>query len=128
MEPAPEPDKPTYEIAVEPTLEPNHNTSNPSMTLHSPLSATTPLTMIHQPTPHLLIYKKVPPPNPQNLAIPEHPNIAYIVKIQIMLTLLFIPAVQGQAAAEGPNLPQLVVVVAVAEAPTVRVSQPEIAL
>ena len=78
--------------------------------------------------PHLLIYKKVPPPKPRNLVIPDHPNLAYIILIQIMLTLLFILAVQGQAATEGPNLPQLAVVVAEAEAPTVRVSQTEIVL
>jgi hypothetical protein len=66
-----------------------------------------------------MTYKVVPLPKPHNLAIPEHPNLMYIVQILIMLTLLFILAVQGQAAAEDQNLPQLAVVVV--EAHTVRV-------
>ena len=43
-----------------------------------------------------------------------------------MMTLLFILAVQGQAAAEDQSLPQLVVVVA--EAHTVQVAKVTIAL
>lgn len=65
----------------------------------------------------------MPPPKPPNLEIPDHPNLVYIVKIQIMLTLLFILAVQGQKAAEDPNLPQLAEVVA--DTHPVRVSQTE---
>ena len=66
----------------------------------------------------------MPPPKPLNLEIPDHPNLVYIVKNQIMLTLLFILAVQGQAAAEDPTLPQLAEVVA--DIHPVRVSQTEI--
>ena len=50
----------------------------------------------------------------------------YTVQILIMMTLLFILAVQGQAATEDQNLPQLVVVVV--EAHTVRVSKIKIVM
>ena len=60
----------------------------------------------------------MPQPKPQILVTPEHPNLMFIL---IMMTLLFILAVQGQAAAEGQNLPQLAV--AVAEAHTVQVAK-----
>ena len=73
-----------------------------------------------------MIYRAVHLPKPHNLEIPEHPHLMYIVQILIMMTLLFILAVQGQAAAEDQSLPQLAV--AVAEAHTVQVAKVIIAL
>ena len=39
------------------------------------------------------------------LVIEKPLNLMFIVQVLIMLTILFILAVQGQAAAEDPNLP-----------------------
>ena len=67
----------------------------------------------------------MPQPKPQHLEIPDHPLLIFTVRILIMMTLLFILAVQGQAAAEDQSLPQLAVVVA--EAHTVKVAKVTIA-